>query len=67
MALLRPCLFTVRQRFGDLPEDGASSNDSAWHLGDVPEHRTTQTLPSSAQPAAVDTQRESNKLRRRLE
>jgi hypothetical protein len=67
MALLRHCLFTVRQRFGDLPDDGASSNDSAWHLGDVAEPRSTQTLPSSAQPAAADTQNESNKLRRRLE
>jgi hypothetical protein len=67
MALLRHCLFAVRQRFGDVPGDGASSNDSAWHLGDVAEPRPTQLPPSSAQLAAADTRNESNKLRRRQE
>jgi hypothetical protein len=67
MALLRHCLFAVRQRFGDVPDDGSSSNDSAWHLGDLAEPRSKPQPIAPVRLALADTQIESNKLRRRQE
>jgi hypothetical protein len=67
MALLRHCLFAVRQRFGEVSDDDGSSNDSAWHLGDMAEPGSKLPLHSPDHLALADTQDESNKLGRRQE
>jgi hypothetical protein len=67
MALLRHCLFAVRQRFGDVPDDGASSNDSAWHWGDLAEPHSKPQPIALVHRGLADKQNESNKLERREE